>query len=97
MDNMTELEFLEWAEARHGPLQKTIRGGFSMGKVDSIQSELTAILNKYKSVLNIKTPVPRMRVWATEDKLNFIFLDRITGRRILLANWLSGKDSYYEH
>lgn len=97
MDDMTELEFLEWAEARHGPLKKTIKGGFNVGKIDAVQNELASILSKYKSHLNIKTPAPRIRAWATDNTVNFIFFDRITGRKILLAAWLSGKESYYEY
>ena len=97
MVNMEEIETLTWMEKRFGPLQKTIQGGYNMDKADQIQHELTALLAKYQKQLNIQSPIPRIRVWTTDDKLNFLFFDKNTGKRILLGSWLSGKEAPYEH
>lgn len=94
---MNDIELLIWMEKRFGPLQKTIQGGFSMDKADAMQHELAAMLIKYQKQLNLQDPVPRIRVWTTENKLNFLFFDKSTGKRILLGSWLSGKEAYYEH
>ena len=96
-EDMDEFEILVWMEKRFGPLQKTIKGGFNMDKADAIQSELSALLHRYQKQLAIKEPIPRIRVWTTDDKLNFLFFDKATGKRVLLGLWLSGKESYHEH
>lgn len=96
-DDIDYIEFLISMEKRFGPLQKTVQGGYSMDKADAIQHELASMLQKYQKQLGLKEPVPRIRVWTTEDKLNFLFFDRNTGKRILLGAWLLGKEDHYEH
>lgn len=96
-NSMDDIEVLLWMEKRFGPLQKTIRGGYNMDKADQIQHELVALLGKYQKQFSIASPVPRIRVWATDDKLNFLFFDKSTGKRIFLGAWLSGKEIHYEH
>jgi hypothetical protein len=96
-DDVDAIEKLLWMEKRFGPLQKTIQGGYSMDKADQIQHELNALLSKYQKQLNISSPVPRIRIWTTDDKLNFLFFDKNTGKRILLGAWLSGKETSYDH
>jgi hypothetical protein len=92
-----EIDQLLWIELRFGPLQKTIKGGYDMNKADALHQELVTLLQKYQKQLNLKSPVPRIRVWATNDKLNFLFFDKNTGKRVLLGAWLSGKETYHEH
>ena len=96
-DDMDEIEVLIWMEKRFGPLQKTIEGGYNMDKADQAQRDLTTMLQKYQKQLGLTAPIPRIRVWTTEDKLNFLFFDKNTGKRILLGSWLSGKETHYEH
>lgn len=96
-DDRDDIEVLIWMEKRFGPLQKTIQGGYNMDKADAIQHELAALLAREQKRLNITTPIPRIRVWTTDDKLNFLFFDKTTGKRILLGAWLSGKETHYEH
>lgn len=97
IDAADVIEVLIWMEKRFGPLQKTIQGGYNMDKADKAQHELASLLAKYQKQLGLHTPLPRIRVWATDDKLNFLFFDKNTGRRILLGAWLSGKETHYEH
>lgn len=96
-DDRDDIEVLIWMEKRFGPLQKTIPGGFSMDKADQAQHELAQLLARYQKQLNLTAPIPRIRVWTTDDKLNFLFFDKNTGKRILLGSWLSGKETHYEH
>ena len=96
-EDMDEIEVLIWMERRFGPLQKTIEGGYNMDKADAIQRDLTSLLNRCQKQLGLVAPVPRIRVWTTENKLNFLFFDKNTGKRVFLGAWLSGKETYYEH
>lgn len=94
---MDDLEILLWMEKRYGPLSKTIPDGYSMDKVDQIEKQLVTLLQKYKEQLKLNSPMPRIRMWTTENKVNFLFFDKETGKRVLLGEWLSGKEGYYEH
>ncbi len=96
-DFSDDIDELTRMEKRFGPLQKTISGGYSMDKADAIQKQLSELLTKYKKQLNLTIPVPKIRVWTTDDKLNFLFFDKDTGKRVLLGIWLSGKETHFEH
>jgi hypothetical protein len=91
-----DIEVLTRMERKFGPLSKTLAGGYSMSKMDTVKSEFVSILQKYKTELGIRNPIPHIRMWAEEDKVNFLFFDKNTGKRILLGEWLEGKDFPYE-
>lgn len=90
-----DIEKLIWIERRFG-ITKTVGEMPSTEKLQTIESELMTILNKYREQLKIEYPLPRVRMWSTNDKLNFIFFSRVTGRRIFLGEWLSNKETLYE-
>jgi len=94
-DHLNDIEVLTWMERRFGLLTKSIPN-FSMDKVDRVKVELVGLLQKYKSELNIRSPLPFIRMWTEENKVNFLFFDKNTGKRILLGEWLEGKDAPYE-
>lgn len=98
-EDMDDVETLIHLEVRFGPLTKTIPGGWSVEKVEKIDDELQALLQKYKQEKNIRGPLPRIRSWVSvnENKVNFLFFDKATGKRILLGQWLSGQAGHYEH
>ena len=96
-EDLDEIELLLQMEKRFGPLCKTIPGGWHIDKVEAIDKELVSMLQKYRQQLCLQSPVPRIRSWVTENKVNFLFFDKETGKRILLADWLAGKDGTYEH
>jgi hypothetical protein len=97
-EDLNDIERIIWMEKRFGPLSKSIPGGFNMEKVDQIEGQLISLLQRYKTELLILGPIPRIRMWAEEDKVNFLFFDKETGKRILLGQWLSNKnEAYYEH
>lgn len=91
-----DIELLTRMERRFGPLSKTFSGGYSMSKIDTIKAEFMNLLQKYKSELEIRSPIPYIRMWTSEDKVNFLFFDKNTGKRILLGEWLEGKEVPYE-
>lgn len=92
---MTDIEKLLWIEKRFS-FTKTIGENPSNDKVDSIENELLSILSRYKEELKISSQMPKIRIWLTNDKLNFLFFDRKTGKRILLGDWLLNKETPYE-
>lgn len=97
-EDMSELEALLYMEKRFGPLSKSIPGEWSIDKVEAIDRELVALLNKFRADHQIASPLPRIRSWVEDNKkVNFLFFSKDTGKRILLADWLMGKEGPYEH
>lgn len=94
-EDMSDIEKLLWIELRFG-ITKTVGSNPTNEKMEQIENELLSILSKHKSDLKITNPLPRVRMWLTNDKLNFMFFDRKTGRRILLGNWLANEETPYE-
>lgn len=94
-EDMNDIEKLVWIEKRFG-ITKTIKENLSNDKVESTENELLSILNKYREELKISNPIPRVRMWITNNKLNFMFFSKKSGKRILLGDWLSDKDIPYE-
>ena len=90
-----DIERIRWIELRFG-ITKTVNYGLSNDKVQSIEGELFSMLGRYKESLNIKNAVPKVRIWITNNKLNFLFFDRKTGKRVLLGDWLSNKEITYD-
>jgi hypothetical protein len=95
-DYINEIEELTYIERRYGLLTKTIGQNPSNEKLSTVERTLVEFLEKYKKELAIVTPLPRIRAWLVDNKINFIFFDRRTGRRILLGEWLSNREQY-EH
>lgn len=96
MKNYTyDIEKLIWIEKRFG-ITKTIGEAPSTEKMEVIENELLALLSKYREQLKITHPLPKVRMWATHDKLNFLFYSRNTGKRIFLGDWLSNKEIPHE-
>lgn len=88
-----ELDTLLYIEARYG-LTKTVGPVMNADQVDSIENELVGLLNKYKEIKKITNPLPRIKMWLSNDKLNFMFFDKKTGKRVLLGLWLLDKGGY---
>lgn len=95
MYDMNDVELLTWIEKRFG-LMKSLGANPSNDVVGAVETELVSILNKYKTELNIASPLPRIKMWITDNKVNFMFFDKKSGKRILLGDWLSNKGEYYE-
>lgn len=96
-EDMNEIEILTRMEKNYGPLSKKIVGEYTTDMIDKLEVELVQLLQKYKSQLNVKNPIPRIRMWIKENKVQFLFFDKATGKRVILGEWLSNKDGYYEH
>lgn len=96
-DDMSDLERLLWMERRFGLLQKTVGGSPTNEEFESIGNQLNSYLSTYKTKLGIGIPVPRVRMWFAQNKINFLFFDKRSGKRIFLADWLANKETYYEH
>ena len=96
LDDMTEVEALLYMEKRFGCLSRTVHIN-GVIKIEAVESSLKDILYKYKNTLNLTSPIPRIRSWAVEGKVNFLFFDKISGARILLGEWLSGKKGKYDN
>lgn len=94
-EDMSDIDKILWIELRHG-ITKTIGANPTNDKVEATENELVSILSKYREQLKISNPLPRVRMWLTNDKLNFLFFDRKTGRRVLLGDWLSNRETKYE-
>ena len=92
---MSDTEKLTWIEKRFG-FTKTVGINPSNDKMEEVEKELLFILNKYKSELGITNPLPRIRIWLTNDKLNFEFFSRKNGHRILLGEWLLNRETPYD-
>lgn len=93
IEHKYDIEKLIWIEKKFG-ITKTLND--SSEKMDVIENELLALLSKYREQLKISHPLPKVRMWATNDKLNFTFFSRTSGKRILLGDWLANKDTPYE-
>lgn len=96
MQDRSDVELLTWIELRFG-LTKSVGNNPSNDQIQSIETELVSILNKYKTQLNIASPLPRIKMWIANEKVNFMFFDKKSGKRVLLGEWLSNKDEFYEH
>lgn len=94
-DYTDDIEKLLWIELRFG-ITKTIGENPSNEKVEATENELLSLLNRYREELHITSPLPKVRIWLNNSKLNFMFFDRKNGKRILLGNWLANKETYYE-
>lgn len=86
--DLADIERLTWMEIRFG-ITKTVGTNPSSDKIEAIEDELFTILSKYREKLKIANPVPKIKMWLTNDKLNFMFYDRKTGDRVILGDWLS--------
>lgn len=95
MEDMNEIDRLIWIELRHG-LTKRVGINPSNDKIEEIEKQLMSILNKNKEEMKITNPVPRVRMWLTNDQVNFMFFDRKNGKRVILGEWLSNKGTTYE-
>jgi len=95
IDDLNEIETLIRIELRHG-LTKKVGVNPSNDKIEEIEKNLMAILHKNKEEMKIKTPVPRVRMWLTNDQVNFMFFDKNTGKRVILGEWLANKGTTYE-
>lgn len=94
-DDMSDIEKLIWIEKRFS-FTKTIGENPTNDKVEQIENELMSILSRYREELKINSQLPKIRIWLTNDKLNFLFFDRKSGKRILLGDWLLNKEMKYE-
>ena len=91
-----DIDLIIRMERYFGPLSRTLKGGFSVDKVNEVKGQFVSLLQKYKQELGIKSPLPNIRIWNEEDKVNFLFFDKNSGKRILLGEWLEGKEIPYE-
>lgn len=96
-EDMSELEILTRMEKNYGPLSKKLKGEYTSDLIDKLEVELVSLLQKYRSENSLKSPIPRIRMWIQENKVHFLFFDKATGKRVILGEWLSGKEGYYEH
>lgn len=90
-DDMGELEILTRMERYYGPLSKRLPGVYTTDALEKIQAELVGLIQKYKSALNVRDNIPRIRVWIEANSAKFMFFDRHTGKRIILGEWLKDK------
>ena len=101
-EDMTDIEVLTRMEKNYGPLTKKVEV-FTTDIIDKLESELVQLLHKYKSQLQIRAPIPRIRMWVEDDDnnklvtINFLFFDKATGRRVILGEWFENKSGYHEH
>ena len=96
MEDMNDIEKLLWMEKRFGISKTLTEKHPSTDKIEATEQELASILSRYREEMNITMPLPRIRTWMTDNKMNFIFIERKSGKRILLGNWLSNKEEFYE-
>jgi hypothetical protein len=80
----------------YGPLTKKLPV-YSTDAIDKLEAELVNMLQKYKSQMSVRSPLPKIRMWIQDNKVNFLFFDKATGRRVILGEWLQNKNGYYEH
>lgn len=95
MEDMNDIELILWIEKRFG-ITKTVGENPSSDRVESVENELVGLLSKYRQELRITSPLPKIRIWITNDKLNFTFFDRKSGNRIYLGDWLQNKGASYD-
>ena len=95
-DDMDDIEILTRMEKNYGPLSKKL-AVFTTDAIDILEKELVQLLQKYKAEFNVRTPIPRIRMWIQDNTVNFLFFDKATGKRVILGEWLENKNGYYEH
>lgn len=95
-EDMNDIEILTRMEKNYGPLTKKL-AVFTTDAIDKLEAELLLLLQKYKAQMNVRTPIPRIRMWIQDDTVNFLFFDKATGKRVILGEWLENKNGYYEH
>jgi hypothetical protein len=95
-EDMSDIEILTRMEKNYGPLTKRLLV-FTTDSVDRLETELIQLLHKYKSQFNVRSPIPRIRMWVEDDIVNFLFFDKATGKRVILGEWFENKSGYYEH
>lgn len=95
-EDMNDLEILTRMEKNYGPLTKKL-AVFSTDAIDKLEGELLQLLHKYKTQMNVRSPIPRIRMWIQDNTVNFLFFDKATGKRVILGEWLDNKQGYYEH
>lgn len=95
-EDMNDIEILTRMEKNYGPLTKKLEV-FTTDAIDKLEGELLQLLHKYKSQMNVRSPIPRIRMWIQDNTVNFLFFDKATGKRVILGEWLENKNGYYEH
>lgn len=95
-EDMNELEILTRMEKNYGPLTKKLTV-FNTDIIDKLEGELLQLLQKYKAQFSVRAPIPRIRMWIQDNKVNFLFFDKATGKRVILGEWLQNQQGYYEH
>src|SRR5882757_9810510 len=95
LEDMSDIEVIVWMEKRFG-ITKTVGLHPSYDRADNIERELAGLLSKYREELQITMPLPRIRMWQTNEKMNFLFFDKKSGKRILLGDWLANKERFYD-
>lgn len=95
-EDMNDAELLVWMEKRFG-ITKHVGANPSNDKLQAVETQLTELLSRCREHYKLSMPIPRIRMWLTDNKLNFMFFDKKTGKRILLGHWIEGKEAYYEH
>lgn len=95
-EDMNDLEILTRMEKNYGPLTKKL-SVFTTDTIDKLEVELVQMLQKYKAQFNVRSPLPRIRMWIQDNKVNFLFFDKATGKRVILGEWLQNVNGYYEH
>ena len=95
-EDMNDLEILTRMEKNYGPLSKKLTN-FTTDTIDKLESELVQLLQRMKSQMDVRAPIPRIRMWIQDNKVNFLFFDKATGKRVILGEWLQNKQGYYEH
>lgn len=90
-EDMNDIEKLLWIELRHG-MTKTVSSAMpSNEEIEKAETQLVEMLTKHRESLKIASPLPKIRTWVTQNKINFMFFDRKTNRRVLLGEWLSNR------
>lgn len=97
IEGMSDVEYILWIEKRFGPLTKTVGNNPSNEDIKNVEIQITDLLYKYKNELKISIPIPKVRMWLKGDKINFLFFEKYSDRRILLGDWLSNRLTYYGH
>jgi hypothetical protein len=95
-EDMNDIEILTRMEKNYGPLSKKLKV-FTTDAIDKLEGELLQLLHKYKTQMNVRQPIPRIRMWIQDNTVNFLFFDKATGKRVILGEWLENKNGYYEH
>mgnify|MGYP001558577695 CR=1 FL=1 len=94
-EDINEIDALIAIEENFG-LSKFIGDYPSNELVDNVENQLVVMLSKYKNMLKIDNPVPKIIVNIRGKHLRFTFFDKNTGKRVLLGQWLENKGRYYD-